>query len=90
MTKRVFTAEQAKEVGEELGIDWSKWDIEQFRMGMDVELEHGTVDARTNITDDDPIMTGKIALAHLNEFADYYTRLYRMEKEADEYWGIED
>ncbi len=90
MAKRVFTAEQAKEVGESLGIDWSKWDIEQFRMGMDVELEHGTVDPRTNVTDDDPIMTGKIALAHLNEFSDYYTRLDRMEKEADEFWGIED
>ncbi len=86
MAKRVFTAEQAKEVGESLGIDWSKWDIEQFRMGMDVELEHGTVDPRTNVTDDDPIMTGKIALAHLNEFSDYYTRLDRMEKAAEKYW----
>ncbi len=90
MTKRVFTAEQAKEVGESLGIDWSKWDIEQFRMGMDVELEHGTVDPSTNITDDDPAMTGKIALAHLNEFSDYYTRLEQMEKEAEAFWGIED
>lgn len=90
MGKAVFTAEMAKEVGELLGIDWSKWDVEQFRMGMDVELEHGTVDPHTNITNDDPIMTGKIALAHLNEFADYYTRLDKMESEADAFWGIED
>jgi hypothetical protein len=85
--KKVFTNEQAKEIGEKLGIDWSKWDVEQFRMGLDVELEHGTVSPSTNVTNDDPILTGKIALAHLNEFADYYTRLAKMEKEADEFWG---
>ncbi|MCG2809664.1 MAG: hypothetical protein L6275_05015 [Candidatus Portnoybacteria bacterium] len=78
----MFTNEKAKEVGEALGIDWSKFDVEQFRMGMDVELEHGLVDPATNVTNDDPIMTGKIALAHLNEFGDYYTRLDKMEKEA--------
>lgn len=85
--KLVFTEEQAKEIGEQLGIDWSKWDVEQFRYGMDVELEHGTVDSSTNVTDDDPIMTGKIALAHLNEYTDYYTRLKKMEEEAEEFWG---
>ncbi len=85
--KKVFTAEQAEEIGAKLGIDWSKWDVEQFRMGLDVELEHGTVSPSTNVTNDDPIMTGKIALAHLNEFADYYTRLEKMENEADEFWG---
>ena len=85
-TKKVFTAEQAKEIGEQLGIDWSKFDVEQFRSGMDVELEHGTVDPNTNVTDDDPLATGKIALAHLNEFPDYYTRLLELEEEAEEYW----
>ena len=87
MPKKVFTTQQAKEVGDKLGIIWDKWDVEQFRMGMDVELEHGKVDLRTNATNDDPIMTGKIALAHLNEFPDYYTRLDKMEKEADKFWG---
>lgn len=87
--KKSFTAEEAKQIGEQIGIDWSKWDVEQFRMGMDVELEHGTVDSNTNVTDDDPVMTGKIALAHLNEFRDYYTRLAKMEKEAEEHWGGE-
>lgn len=53
---------------------------------MDVELEHGTIDPATNVTNDDPIMTGKIALAHLNEFPDYYDRLEEMEEEAEEYW----
>jgi hypothetical protein len=85
-SKKVFTTEQAKEIGEKLGVDWSKFDIEQFRMGMDVELEHGTVSANTNVTNDDPLTTGKIALAHLNEFPDYYTRLYEMEKDAEKFW----
>ena len=84
--KKVFTAEQAKEIGEKLGIDWSKWDVEQFRRGMDVELEHGTADPKTNVTNDDPLITGKIALAHLNEFPDYYTRLDKMVEEAEKYW----
>ena len=79
-----FTAEEALRVGEQIGIDWSTspFDVEQFRMGMDVELEHGLHDAATNVTGDDPVITGKIALAHLNEFPDYYTRLERMEEEA--------
>lgn len=84
--KNHFTTEKAKEVGEQLGIDWEKFDVEQFRRGMDVELEHGTEDAHTNVTNDDPLTTGKIALAHLNEFPDYYTRLDKMEDEAEAYW----
>jgi hypothetical protein len=90
MPKKVFTPKQAKEIGEKLGIDWTKWDVEQFRMGMDVELEHGTIDPHTNVTNDDPLLTGKIVLAHLNEFPDYYTRLDKMEKEADAFWGKKD
>jgi len=82
-SKKHFTTKEAKQIGEALGIDWSKFDVEQFRMGLDVELEHGLVDPNTNVTNDDPIMTGKIALAHLNEFSDYYTRLEKMEKEAE-------
>jgi len=84
--ERVFTPEKAKEIGEVLGVDWTKFDLEQFRVGMDVELEHGTTDQNTNVTNDDPLMTGKIALAHLNELPDYYTRLLKLEEEAEEYW----
>ena len=84
--KKTFTAEEAKQIGESLGINWSKFNVEQFRHGMDVELEHGTCDARTNVTDDDPLTTGKIALAHLNEYPDYYDRLDKMEQEAEEFW----
>ncbi|MDO8569966.1 MAG: DUF5661 family protein [Candidatus Daviesbacteria bacterium] len=87
MNKTSFTIEEAKQIGDKLNITWEKWDVEQFRMGLDVELEHGTISPSTSVTDDDPIKTGKIALAHLNEFPDYYTRLARLEKEADEFWG---
>ena len=81
-----FTAEEAKRIGEKLGVNWSKFDVEQYRMGLEVELEHGLNDPETNVTDDDKLMTGKIALAHLKEYPDYYTRLKIMEKEAEKYW----
>ena len=82
------SAEQATQVGDRIGIDWAsvRFDVEQFRAGMEVEFEHGTRDPATDVTGDDPILTGKIALAHLNEFPDYYTRLKRMEDEADREW----
>ena len=85
MVKRHYTPEEAERIGREIGIEWSKskFDVEQFRMGLDIELEHGTIDPATDVTHDDPIPTGKIALAHLNELSDYYTRLYRMEEEAE-------
>jgi len=86
LIKENFTADEAKAVGEKLGLKWDKFDVDQFSRGMDVELEHGTIHPSTNVTDDDPIMTGKIALAHLNEFPDYYDRLEEMEEEAEEFW----
>jgi hypothetical protein len=79
-----FSVEEARRVGDQIGIDWTSapFDVDQFRRGMDVELEHGLHDLLTNVTDDDPLVTGKIALAHLNEFPDYYTRLEQMEEQA--------
>jgi hypothetical protein len=85
-TKTHFTAAEAKNIGEQLGINWSKFDVEEFRTGMDVELEHGLANILTNVTGNNPLTTGKIALAHLNEFPDYYTRLKKMEIEADNFW----
>jgi hypothetical protein len=86
-----FSEADAREIGERIGIDWdaSRFDAEQFRMGLEVELEHGRRDPETNVSDDDELMTGKIARAHLNEFPDYYTRLAKMEGEAEEFWGGE-
>jgi hypothetical protein len=85
-----FTTDEARHVGEAIGVDWASapFDVEQFRGGMEVELEHGLRDPRTNVTEDDPIVTGKIALAHLNEFSDYYLRLEQMEEEAKKAHGL--
>jgi hypothetical protein len=84
-----FSEVAARAIGEAIGIDWSvsRFDVSQFRMGLDVELEHGARDPLTNVSDDDEITTGKIARAHLNEFPDYYTRLAQMEAEAERYWA---
>ena len=78
-----FTTEEARAIGDKLGIDWDQFDIEQFRMGLAVELEHGAHDIETNVTNDDVTITGKIAWAHLKEIPDYYTRLAKMESEAE-------
>lgn len=81
--KNCITTEEAKIIGKQLGIEWINFDVDQFKTGMEVELEHGTIDPLTNITNDNLLMTGKIALTHLNEFPDYYIRLLKMEKEAE-------
>lgn len=87
--KRHFTSEEAASIAAQLGIDFDAlgFDLEQYRMGLDVELEHGLRDPATNVTGDDPLTTGRIALAHLKEFPDYYTRLATLEAEADDYWA---
>jgi len=77
------TLEEARRVGDAIGVDWDRFDIELFRQGMDVEFEHGSHDPQTDVTHDDPILTGKIALAHMKEFPDYYVRLERREAEAE-------
>ena len=88
--KKNFTSEEALKIGERIGIDWADapFDVDEYRAGLEVELEHGSHDPATNVTDDDPIVTGKIALAHLNEFPDYYTRLRKMEDEAERDHGL--
>ena len=86
-SKRPISTEAAERLGATLGVDWTKISVEQFRRGLEVELEHGAHDPDTNVTDDDMTVTGKIAWAHLKEFADYYTRLDKLETEADAYWA---
>ena len=81
-----LNAERAKEIGKTLGINWNEVSLEEFAKGLNVEFEHGSRYLETNITNDNEIITGKIAWAHLKEFPDYYTRLEKMEKEAEEYW----
>jgi hypothetical protein len=85
--ERRTSTEEARRVGDEIGVDWERFDLEQFRAGMDVEYEHGKHDPQTDVTGDDPIVTGKIALAHMKEFPDYYERLEPMEAEAERDWA---
>ncbi len=84
--KREFTVEEARRIGDRIGVDWARYPLEEFRMGLAVELEHGAHDPQTNVTGDDEITTGKIALAHLKEIRDYYSRLAIMERDAEAYW----
>jgi Protein of unknown function (DUF5661) len=81
--KKQFTTDEAREIGNSIGINWDEVDIEQFRLGLSVELEHGLTDSETNVTNDDLATTGKITWAHLKEIKDYYTRLLKMEQEAE-------
>lgn len=78
---KTFTKEDAQRLGDVLGVDWSQVDVDQLTMGLNVELEHGTKFPDTNVTDDDELVTAKIALAHLKELPDYYSRLAQMENE---------
>ncbi len=88
MSTQHFTSAQAQDIALQIGIKWDavRFDLEQFRMGMDVEMEHGKRDPQTNVTNDDSLTTGKISLAHLREYPDYYTRLAKMENEAEAFW----
>jgi hypothetical protein len=83
--KTEFTLEEAEAIARDLEIDLATEgiELEQFRMGLGVELEHGRHDPETDVTGDNPLITGKIALAHLREIPDYYTRLAAMEAEAE-------
>ncbi|MBC7836013.1 MAG: hypothetical protein H7Y88_13075 [Phycisphaerales bacterium] len=87
MAMRKVSADEAKRIGATLGVNWAKVDVDQFRRGLEVEFEHGSHDPETNVTNDDAVLTGKIAWAHLKEFPDYYTRLDKLEAEADAYWA---
>lgn len=80
--KQVFTMIEAKRLGESLKIDWSRFSVEEFHKGLEVEMEHGLCDISTNVTNSNPTITSKIVLAHLNRIPDYYTRLEKMEQEA--------
>ena len=89
LTKTSFTTDEASKIAKDLKIDFSKekFDLQQFTIGVNVELEHGNKFPNANVTNNDPILTGKIALAHLMEFPDYYTRIKKLESEANAYWS---
>lgn len=87
MGKRQISVDDARRIGDALHIPWDTIDLDQFRRGLEVEFEHGLHDPETNVTNDDEQLTAKIAWAHLKEFRDYYTRLDKLEAEADAYWA---
>lgn len=86
-TKPKFSSKETREIGNQLGINWGDVDNKEFQRGLEVELEHGKINLKTNVTNDDPLLTGKIAWAHLNEFPDYYTRLDKLEADAKKFWA---
>lgn len=81
-----LNSKDAKEIGDDLGINWNEVDLNEFTKGVNIEFEHGTKYPETNVTNNDKKLTGKIAWAHLKEFPDYYTRLEKLENKAGEYW----
>jgi len=85
--QRRTTLDEARRTGDAIGVDWAIHDLEQFRTGMDVEFEHGSHDPQTDVTHDDPLIPGKIALAHMKEFPDYYLCLEKMEEDAKREWA---
>lgn len=82
--RKLFTLVEAKIIGDKLGIDWTKFDVKQFRTGMNAELADGTYNPVTSFASDDPILVGKVVRTHLNESPDYYTQWAQMEKEAEQ------
>ena len=86
MVMNEIDLDEARHVGSQIRVDWNTVDLREFRKGLEVELEHGSQDPQTNVTNNDMVLTGKIALAHLKEVPDYYTRLEKMEAAAYAYW----
>lgn len=81
------SVEQAKYLADLFGLNLSVLKMSEWKYGLEIELEHGTENPITNITNDDLILTAKIALAHIMEFPDYYKRLKRLEEQAKKYWS---
>lgn len=79
--KRRVLKKEAFTVGNRLGISWLKIDLEQFRKGLEVEIEREGRDSGNNVTDNNLLSIGKIVLAHLKESSDYYKRLDVPEEE---------
>ncbi len=80
---KIFTLDETRSLGEGIGINFAEVSFDEFCMGLGVELEHGSRDLETDVTHDDGLATAKIAWAHLKEIPDYYTRLKKMEADAN-------
>lgn len=83
---KTITLQEAKIIGDKLKINYDTIPLKEWKYSLEVELEHGKYNKRTNVTKNDLVKTGKISLAHLLEFPDYYKRLRKMEEKANKYW----
>ena len=72
----MFKTKDILEVARILNIDFTKFSLNDFITGINIELEHGLINPETNVTNNDLLLTSKIALAHLNEFPNYYNKEY--------------
>jgi uncharacterized protein DUF5661 len=82
--KQISTAD-ARRVGESLHIDWEQVNLEEFRQGLMGNHKPGAIDPETGLAYESVLLTGKIVLAHIEEFPDYFTRLAKLKEEVDEY-----
>ena len=83
LTKAEVLPDEAEIILAEVNQSGLNIDPEDFRMGLEVELEHGLHDTEVNVTNNHPLLTGRIVLAHLKESLDYYKRLEVAELEGD-------
>ena len=83
--RKQISLDDAKRIGDSLYIDWNQIDLEQFRQGLMGDPKQGTMDPETGPAYDGVFLTGKVVLAHIQEFPDYFTRLAKLKAEADEY-----
>ncbi len=83
LTEAKVLPEEARIILDEVNVQGMNIDLEEFRVGLEVELEHGIRFADANVTNNHPVLTGKIVLAHLKEMLDYYERLEVAELEGD-------
>lgn len=79
--RKQFGSAETRQLGDSPGIPGDRFDVEQFEMGRNIELEHGGQDPETDVTHDEPMVAGTIASAHLNEIPDYYIRLFTIMEE---------
>ena len=83
--RKQISSEEARRIGESLHIDWDQVDLEQFRQDLMGDQKQETTDPETGLIYDGVLLSGKIVMAHIQEFPDYFTRLAKLKMEVDEY-----
>ena len=81
--RKQISSDEARRIGEALHLDWDRIDLEQFRQGLMGEVDQANMDPETGRTYDSVLLSGKLVVAHMQEFPDYFTRLEKLKAEAD-------